>query len=215
VLQALWRTVPPTSSAVDPQLARRHLRIDSDYDDDLLQIYIGTAVDWAQNYLNRALIQQNYRWTIAHNEHQLPTWASANYTGYYGTGLFAGNYSGISNYGHGIELPRAPLRSVSSVIIGRPDSTDITLDPSEYSVDILSEPGRVHIPGHHFHHGFTNLQIAYSCGYGVDWTSIPPPILQALLLYVGFLYENRGDTDVAMPSACERLLTPYRVVVFG
>ena len=41
---------------------------------------------------------------------------------------------------------------------------------------------------------------------------MPQPILDAIKLLTGFLYENRGDVPAEMPKAAEWLLDPYRLM---
>ena len=57
-----------------------------------------------------------------------------------------------------------------------------------------------------------NVQITFVAGYGAVATAVPQPIIHAILLTTGFLYEHRGDSDGELPKAAEWLLDPYRMM---
>ena len=55
---------PPATEPITVDLARRHCRIDADYDDDLIAMYIEGARLEAEAYLNRALFTQQLQFAI-------------------------------------------------------------------------------------------------------------------------------------------------------
>jgi len=54
----------PSSEPVTTDLARKHCRIDSDYDDDLVAMYVTSARVEAEAFLNRALFTQKLQFAI-------------------------------------------------------------------------------------------------------------------------------------------------------
>lgn len=70
------RTVPPALEPLDPAAVKRHLRIDHDADDELIDALIQTAREQAENYTGRALIRQTWQLTDDAPAHPLllPRW---------------------------------------------------------------------------------------------------------------------------------------------
>jgi uncharacterized phiE125 gp8 family phage protein len=66
---------------------------------------------------------------------------------------------------------------------------------------------------------FNGLEINFTVGYGTNGSSVPEAIRLAILQYVTFLYENRGDFEGSVapqpPSTLSALLDPYRILRFG
>jgi uncharacterized phiE125 gp8 family phage protein len=188
----------PVIEPVTVQQIQRHLRIDSDDDLDVVTGLGKAARVMAEAYLSRALITTSYLWTMAPSgdaRRRPRQWHSE------------------------IELPRAPVRNVGSVVLTDIDGTATTLDPAAYTVDLALEPARVRlkytaglIPTSH---PIQHFQVAFAAGYGDDAASVPAPIATAILVTTAFLYENRGDDGGALPQAAEWLLEPYRLHFFG
>jgi Phage gp6-like head-tail connector protein len=42
---------------------------------------------------------------------------------------------------------------------------------------------------------------------------IPFNIIMACLMYIAYLYENRGEENIVMPLSCIKLLIPYKRIV--
>lgn len=97
------RTIP-ARTGVEPislERARRHCRIDNADDDELLGGIISAARSWCESFLGRALLAQKYIWTIAPSSDIDPgreTW-------------WHSHLSGV------LELPRAPVLGVNSVVL--------------------------------------------------------------------------------------------------
>jgi hypothetical protein len=58
---------PPATEPVEIASIRRHCRVDSNYDDDLLTAYAISARTLAEQYLNRALITQELLFSMMHS----------------------------------------------------------------------------------------------------------------------------------------------------
>lgn len=102
---------PPAAEPVKIEEVRAQLRIELDDEsyDDILQPLITAAREWCEGYQNRAYVEQTL-------ELALDYWPR----------------------GQTIELPRPPLRSVTSVVYGSE-----TWDSANYAVDDYSFIGRI------------------------------------------------------------------------
>jgi uncharacterized phiE125 gp8 family phage protein len=193
-------------------VVRRHCRIDQIGEDDLLFGYLRTARTMAEMYLSRALITQTLLWTVTPEDPLRMRW----------------------HHQHGaMELPRAPVQSIVSVVVND-DRGNATVLPAAtmplvspftllgYRADLAHHPARLYIgsstvltDGRTLRSvNLESVQIEYIAGYGSDATTIPQPILDAILLTTAFLYEHRGDAGGDMPRAAEWLLDPYRLMFF-
>ncbi len=189
---ALTVVQPPAAEPVSLAEAKAHLRVDDDSQDAYIAALITAAREWCEQFQGRAYITQKLRL-------HLETWPS----------------------GRRILLPRPPLVSVESVSYRNDEGQTIVFDPSAYRVDTASEPGAIVLapdrywPGEMLDEGMP-ITIDFTAGYGADATSVPQRVRQAVLLYVGFLFENRGDSlgQVGLPKAVrdaiEALLWPDR-----
>lgn len=123
-----------------------------------------------------------------------------------------------------IELPMAPVESVTSIKYKDSDNVETTWASSEY-IFYNSEPAVV-IPAYSKSFPSFNpypigaVKIRFVAGYKTTGTDpnllIPEAIKQAMLLTIGSLYENREDIIVGtivakLPLSAQALLYPYRI----
>jgi uncharacterized phiE125 gp8 family phage protein len=206
---ALRVIVPPASEPISTDLARQHCRIDADYDDTLVAMYVTTARMWAESFLNRALFTQQLQYNV--------TWApppTATPLVPQSLIVFPLNWPPLVK--RPIELPRAPCQSVEGITWGPLDNMQ-PADPDDYQLNLGVEPGYVavkpqllpQIPQQ-------SMIIDYTAGYDdSDPSAIPAPILHGILLLTAFLYEQRGDVSADMPPAATLLMQPYRLWTFA
>lgn len=57
------------------------------------------------------------------------------------------------------------------------------------------------------------FRITYVCGFGADAASIPPNLIEAMLLHIGHLYENRGAVIVEARGAAYAVPMGYQSIV--
>ena len=200
---------PPTTEPVTTDLARKHCRIDADYDDDLLAMYVTSAREWAEQYLNRAIFTQKLQFAI--------TWApppTATPLVPQSLIVFPLNWPPLVK--RPIELPRAPCVSVEQITWGALGNMQVA-DPEDYDLNLAVEPGYVavkpqllpRIPQQ-------SMIIDYTAGYDdSDPDAVPMPIRIAIMMGTAHYYENRGDVTAEMPPAFYRLLDPYRLWTFA
>ena len=199
----------PASEPVTLDQAKRHCRIDNDYDDDLVAMYLTSARMWAETFLNRALFTQRLQYNI--------TWSpppTATPLVPQSLIVFPLNWPPLVK--RPIELPRPPTVSVEGITWGPIDDMQAA-DPDDYDTNLLVEPGYIavkpqllpRIPQQ-------SMSINYTSGYSdADPTAIPTPILHGILLLTAFLYEQRGDAGGEMPIAARNIMQPYRLWTFA
>lgn len=199
---------PPAVEPVELDVVKRHCRVDSDYDDDLLTMYAITARTLAETWLNRALITQELVFTLANSP---PPTASPLVP--QSLIVFPLNWPPVIR--KPISIPRAPCVAVSEVLWGLVDEMT-TADPEDYVVNIDVEPGQIMmkaplvpmIPAY-------SMQMTYTAGYGDDGSAVPQPIVHGILLLAAGLYENRGDVDTPWSNAAWTIMAPYRLWQFA
>jgi uncharacterized phiE125 gp8 family phage protein len=206
---ALRVITPPASEPVSVDLARQHCRIDADYDDNLVAMYLTGARIEAETYLNRALFTQKLQFAV--------TWApppTATPLVPQSLIVFPLNWPPLVK--RPIELPRAPAVSVEQITWGALGDMQVA-DAEDYDLNLAVEPGYVavkpqllpRIPQQ-------SMLIDFTAGYDdADPAAVPMPIRQAILIGTAHSYENRGDVPAEMPKAFYRLLDPFRLWTFA
>jgi uncharacterized phiE125 gp8 family phage protein len=209
VYAALHVLTPPTSEPIPIDIVRQHCRIDADYDDNLVAMYLTSARMWAEAFLNRALFTQQLQFAV--------TWApppTATPLVPQSLIVFPLNWPPLVK--RPIELPRAPTQSVEQITWGPLGDMRIA-DPDDYDLNLAVEPGYVavkpqllpRIPQQ-------SMLIDYTSGYDdSDPDAVPMPIRHAILMLTAFLYEQRGDVNGEMPAFARNLMSPYRLWTFA
>lgn len=201
---------PPEVEPVDIDTVKRHCRVDSDYDDDLLTMYAVTARMLVEAWLNRALITQRLQFTLTNSP---PPTASPLVP--QSLIVFPLNWPPVIR--KPIAIPRAPCQGVDSVLWGEVD--DLTpADPDDYVLNLDVEPGQIMLkaplvpmlPAY-------SMQMTYVAGYGTDPEDVPAPIVHGILMVAAQLYENRGDVEGYSPNinAAWSIMANYRLWQFA
>src|ERR1700751_578438 len=149
---------PPSQEPVEIDVVRRHCRVDSDYDDDLLTIYATTARELVEAWLNRALITQELIFTLTNSP---PPTASPLVP--QSLIVFPLNWPPVIR--KPISIPRAPCVDVSEVLWGEVEDLQVA-DPDNYVLNLGVEPGQIMlkaplvpmIPAY-------SMQMSYTAGY--------------------------------------------------
>ncbi len=103
-----------------------------------------------------------------------------------------------------INLPRPPLRSITSIAYIDTTGATATLTATGYTVDAYSTPGRIVPP----YAGFwpstravpNAVTITYSAGYGTTASDVPSDKRTAMLYLIGDWYTNRESVVVGAVS---------------
>ena len=202
----------PTIEPISRIEAREHLRLDDDVDDSQIRSYIMAARQWAENYTGRAFITRTVRQYLDATPVRNDPYVAGHYTGHQ-----------AAAHSTSIELAAVPAISVTSIKSYDDGGTATTWADSNYYVDVVSDIGRVHLRD-----GGTwpsdlraanGLEVNYTAGYGSSPSNVPEPIRLAILQYMTFLYEHRGDFErfppPTPPAVLGTLLQPYKVLRFG
>lgn len=171
---------------------KRHLNVDWDDDDSLIEGYIQAAAFQVENILNRKLVTQ--------------TWKALYES-------WPGEY---------FSIPFGKLQSITSVKYKDTAAAESTLAATEYISDIDSDPGRAVLGYNKLWpttelYPSNPIAIQFVCGYGgID--DVPYPIKSAIMLLVGDFYAHResfvvGSTQMVseLPGYIMNLLGSYRL----
>ena len=211
-MSGLTITTAPQNEPLDSGETISYLRVDSGVDTTLIDNLIQAARFWAEDYTNRTFLTTVFT-------------LSLDAIGYVDVPLKEGFHTGYSdtpsvNY---IELPRSPVQSVTSIKSYADDNTATTLATTNYYVDTVRVPARIVLrDGGSWPTDLRNangIEVLYTAGYGASRADIPEPIRVAMLEYVTFMYEHRGDFErfppPKPPMSLQMLLQPYVVMRYG
>lgn len=219
---AIKLVTPPTTEPVTLAEAKAHLRVDVADDDALITNHITAARMQAESICRRVFVTTGF-------ELYLDGFPSFNYnntiTGYLPqeqAGWGALRAYNVRFRGRRIDLPFPTLQAVSSVKYYNTAGPLITLDPSVYLVDAISEPGCL-VPAPNMNWPDTQsrlnaVQISFTAGYG-NASAVPAGIKAWILLMVGSMYENRESEFVAsgkhvIPMFADRLLDQFKIASY-
>lgn len=168
--------------AVTIEEARKACHVEHTEDDAEIKGYVRTAFEWLQppsGWLGRSVLTQTLRLDLA-GWHLTP-----------------------------LDLPAAPVASISSIKYFDTDNAEQTLDSGAYFLDgatvlwtaSFNEPAVYDRP--------SAVRITYVAGYAAD--ALPRPIKQGILQLTAHLYQHRGDAPEEMPPTVQALLMPFRL----
>lgn len=194
--QVVKVVTPPAAEPVSLQDAKDHLRVTWSTDDAQITRKLAAARRYCEVVARTTfvdtvfdLVEDSFPFSGGYMNRQVRQFY----------GQFSGGTGSVApltlalNCG-GISLPRGPVESVTSITYLDPNGNTVVLDPSQYDVT-TGNPGRV-APAFGKVWPVTLPQIGavrvrFVAGYGPDATTVPENVQEAVLLYLGFLYENR------------------------
>ena len=117
----------------------------------------------------------------------------------------------------------SPAITVTSINYYNDSDTQSTWATSNYYVDNVSDLGRVYLrDGGTFPtdlRAANGLEINYTAGYGSSRSDVPSDIKLAMLQYMTFAYEHRGEQEGSaspmLPKILNTLLSPYKIMRLG
>lgn len=183
---SLTRLSAPQIEPVDLQTAKKHLRVDHSYEDDVISRLIQSAREQIEIQSGISFLPQSWRLTI----NSFPQ--------------------------DGILLRRTPLIEVSQVAVIDSTGVFQPIDAGNYYVTGMVPPRLVmtkgaDVPGRYF----GGIQIDFRCGFE-NQQEIPSRLIQALLNLVAHNYEHRQLVDQVqqyqLPNSIAAMVQPYRVL---
>lgn len=189
------RIVTLEEPAIEPvtlAFAKQHIRVDIDTDDDLIEFYIKSARMFCEYYCNRSFITQTKG-----------VWYDSTELGYcYAT-----------------SLPVGSVQSIESVDTYDEDGVSSAVDDSKYYMagdrvifkNTFSYPEDMR--------AYDSMLFSVVVGYGDNADDVPSDIIEAILMLVGHMYQNReaqydsvnGSWTKNVPFSVTANLQPYRV----
>lgn len=176
----------PAEEPITTTEAKTHLRVDGSTDDTYIGTLIKTARRYAEAFLNQKLITQ--------------TWY-----------CYLDKFPASGE----IMIKNGPVQSLTAITYQDENDAEQTLSTDDYVVDTATDPARVEITTIPATYDKLNaIRIEYVAGYGAA-ADVPETIKHAMLLYMGSLYENRGDEGHrTIPAAVNQLLSQSRIMIF-
>lgn len=211
-MSGLIEVTGPAVEPISESEARGHLRLDDGIDTTQVTAYILAARQWAESYTGRVFINRTLRQTLD---------STVAYGGPYHEGFKVAPITPV--FHDYIELAASPVVSVESVKYYDDADTESTWASSNYYVDTARDIGRIILRDSGTFpsdlRAANGLEINFTAGYGSSSTDVPEPIRVAILQYMTFLYEHRGDFErfpaPTPPAVLRGLLQPYKIMRFG
>lgn len=208
-------STPPSVEPLTIAEAKSHLRLETSTDDVLVASYVKAAREYVEDIGNLALVDQGLTLRLDQFPGQWP----------YG---FPGQYDYVPRRTtltwaerYVIDVPRAPLKTVTSIQYVDIGGTPQTVDPALYQVDPYQRPGRI-LPAYGQTWPIARAQsnavtIVLTAGFGADGSAVPESIRQLIRLLVAHQYELRNPIVVGtivneLPHAIQTLLWQTRAL---
>jgi len=191
-----------TAATVDPVTsveAKNYLSIDGTDYDSLIFDMIKATTDIFERYTRTSIITETYDLVL-----------DKAFLGRYDVGMSRVAAMSIPNQ---ILLPRPPLQSITGVYVTDDLGNETLVDPSYYSVDTISTPGRIFLnlgyvwPYYRWPDGF---RVRFVAGYP-DANSYPKGIKLTFYMLLAHQYYHRGDDDAKIPDYLKARLDMYKV----
>ena len=198
--------VPPANPAVLLSTFKEHIVVTTSLNDNILQLYLDAAIQFAENYTGKDLITRTYQTfrdffpNPSQNE------------GYYPFGRVPTGATSIipSTVGNvGFELRRSPLQAVNAITYIDSDGNSQTVDSTIYYFTVEEDYSEVLLINDDStwpENAFTRLQsiqIEFATGIGDTSTDIPACWQVAIMEHAAMLWANRGDCS---DSGCMKML---------
>jgi uncharacterized phiE125 gp8 family phage protein len=177
--------VEPGDEPVSLDLAKAHLRVDIDDEDELIAHQVATAREYVEAQTGRALMTQTWKLWLD----RFPRMDRVEFWPWASQVLGA------------ILLPRPPVQSVTSIVWHGSDGSTHTVDPTTYVFDNKHAIPRVVTAFNSSWPDTTPLasidgvEVTLVAG-AVDRAHVPHMAIQAILLMLGHWYMNREEVVV-------------------
>jgi len=205
-------TLLVTAPSVEPvtmQQVRDYIKQDDNNEDAFISELIVSSRRMCERFTRRALITQT--WKLF-----LDNWPSFNSSHDWWDGTRQG--ADIPHNRDSIDLPQAPLQSITSITTYDDADVATVWASSNYFVDSVSEPGRIVVRS-----GSSwpttarvanGIEIVFVCGYGIAPQDVPQELRDGMLKLISKMFQCRGDSveKAASESEAEMLWSSYRII---
>lgn len=202
----------PVNPVVTLDEAKNFLRVDGNSDDSLITAIVAAATSRLESYCDRKFITQTWDIFFDHFpfENKGPWW----------DGVQDGAIGEMISPRRHIDLPFGPMSSVTHFKTYDDADTAYLFASSEYSIDTKGPFGRIALRSSAVWPAtvlrpINGIEIRAVFGYGVNSTSVPAPIKQAILNLAAVMHEHRGDELPVIPASVSLLLEPFRRIKIG
>jgi hypothetical protein len=204
----LIETIPPAAEPVSLSDAKAFLRVSGNDEDTLITNLIKTARISVEQYINQKLITQ----TITAWGDMLPPFKNSQWWDGSKDGKLSELLAGVDY----ISLMTGPVQSVTHFKTYDTSNSPSTFNSGSYFVDTRSKYGRVVLNDGEVWPStvlrpVNSVEIQFVAGYGAAASSVPAPIITAILQILVHLYDCRGSA-MGIPPECAGILNPYRVL---
>ncbi len=204
-MQSLTLVTGPTLEPVTLTELKVTARISTEDEDALLQTYIITAREAAEQFTKRAFLTQTFRMTL-----DLPC---GKMDGYLGEGVYDLPVTAL--YGalpRTIQLMRPPIATIVSVTTYDTSNAATVFSSDDYYLDTAG--GRLVLNNDASWPSdmrqIAAIAIQYTAGYGATVNTVPQCARTAITMHAMRMYDERIICE--MPEQCQRLLKPLRVM---
>ena len=202
----------PSEYPVTVAEAKSYLRVDGTDDDTPIQMMIAAATDRLEQWCDQKFIQQTWYQYLD----QLPRATKD----VWWDGVREMPTTELYVEARDIKLGIGPVSAVNEFNTYADDGVKITFSNSNYVVDTAGFQGRIALKiGEVWPttilRRVNGIEIEFVCGIASDAAGLPIVIKQAVLEYVGQMYEHRGDDKIPVPKSSMMLLEPYRKIKAG
>lgn len=200
----------PASAVVDRDTeVKEFLRLDGTAEDTTLDIYIAAATDFVERYTGLKLINQTWDLWLDRFEYNRRG-------GEWWDGVRNGPVDILNMGSDYIDLPFGPCSSVTSLTTYDDDNASAVYNAANYTLDVANTPARLYLnEGETWPTDLRSrnaVQVTAVYGYGASSSDVPTQLRQAVLVLVGWLYENRGDCDSKeIPTVAQMIMNSYKV----
>lgn len=210
----LERVTEPDIEVLTLEELRRHLRLFEDIndDDDDLEDLIVAAREWAEQFTGRALIEQQWRLTLASSS--LFGVIGDIVSGFTGVGVNNGTYTWN---GGGVALRRSPVLAIVSVGSLGTDGTETAVAAANYEVRGAASKYPELMMLNTISLGTSATRIVFRAGYADRLGSpqqgaemVPRRFKQAMKLWAEAHYDRDAVMMKQLVDAAERIIRPER-----
>lgn len=179
---------PPAEDPVDFATLKRHIKADGDTDNNIIKDQMHAARELVEDHTGLTMINTTFQMIM-------DCWPVGERNDEWWDGVREGAITELE--ARTIELPTAPLISVTHIKTYDEAGVATTFAPSNYFVDSSGRKPRIGlkssaswpIPGR----TLAGIEIEFVAGYGTEWKDVDATLRLGLMMQVAYTFNHRGD----------------------